>query len=235
MQTKIQGMKSLVSCAGLDRITIKGSKGGSPSPLLQTEWINVSPCALLSEFLSRQQSGSVPALKIPSPAFTLWMSGLMKREHENYGKDECKKKKEREMKREWEMCVMLLSLFNQSSMFSTTGQAVEMLWLIITPLCSSEDTQRERERESTTESRLVHPSSATASGCMVICNCRPDKSHRGLSADVTGRNRCLIYCHICWAEWRHWSRRLSRGLQSPCEAFAVHPIAHPQNKILIRK
>lgn len=32
MQTKIQGMKSPVSCAGLDRITIKGSKSREPIP-----------------------------------------------------------------------------------------------------------------------------------------------------------------------------------------------------------
>lgn len=32
MQTEIQGMKSPVSCAGLDRITIKGSKSREPIP-----------------------------------------------------------------------------------------------------------------------------------------------------------------------------------------------------------
>lgn len=85
------------------------------------------------------------------------------------------------------------------------SQPPDRLWsccgLIITPHIAH--LKRPEERETNTESRLLHSSSASACGCAVICNCRPDKSHRGLSAHVTGWNRFLIYCHICWAEWKH--------------------------------
>lgn len=210
MQTKIHGMKSPVSCAGLDRITIKGSQSREPIPFTANRMSKCfslcSPLRVLVKTAKWCCASSVD----PKPGFHFpdvrpnekWTWKLWQRwvqEEESVGNEA----------RVW-MCVMLLGLFNQSGVFSTTGQAVEMLWFNNnSPQCSSEDWKREK---SNTWSGVVHSSSASASGCMVICNCRPDKSHRGLSADVTGRNRCLIYCRICWAVWRHWSRRLSRGL-----------------------
>lgn len=136
------------------------------------------------------------------------------------------------------MCDAAWVLFNQSRVFSTTGQAGEMLRFNNNSSTAHLKTEkREKERKLHRERDPVHSSSASASGCMVICNCQADKSHRGLSADVTGRNRCLIYCHICRAVRRHWSRRLSRGpqLRSLWATFTVCPIPHQQIKQMIRK
>lgn len=222
MQTKIQGMKSPVSCAGLDRITIKGSKSREPFLFAANR---MSKCFCLRSppplwVLVKTAKWCCASSEDPKPCFhvmdvranekrtwKLWQRRVQ--EEERVGNEA----------RVGNVCVWCSSgLFNQSRVFSTTGQAVEMLWFNNnSPRRSSEDWKR---RESNVQGRLVHSSCASASGCMVICNCRPDKSHRGLSADVTGRNRCLIYCHICWAVWRHWSRRLTRGLQSPRGAFA---------------
>lgn len=94
MQTKNQGMKSPVSCAGLDRFTIKGSKSREPIPFAANR---MSKCfSLRSPLPSSCQDGKVVLCQLwrsQSQVFALWMSGLMKREHENYDKDEFKKEK----------------------------------------------------------------------------------------------------------------------------------------------
>lgn len=90
---------------------------------------------------------------------------LMKREHENYDKDECEKKKVQEMKRE-RGCVMLPGLFNQSRVSSTAGRATEM-WRFNnnSTLCSSEDwkTERVTHRADSSIHHLHRPPDARSS------------------------------------------------------------------------
>lgn len=76
MRKKIQRLKSPVSCAGLDRITIKGRQSKEPIPFAANR---MSKCFSFQSD-SRQKRGAVPATTILSSAFASWMSSLMKRE-----------------------------------------------------------------------------------------------------------------------------------------------------------
>lgn len=239
-----------MSCAGLDRITIKGSKSREPLPFAANRMSKCfSPRSPL-EVLVKTAKWCCASLEDPKTRLHfIDSSGLMTRKMKTMTQLSARWRKCRKWS-ESEECVapvMLLGLFNESRVFSTIGQAVEMLRFNNNSLPrSSEDWKGEKVTHTHTNThtskcvlavRLARSSSASGSGCMVIYNCRRDKSQRGLRTHVTGRNRCLIYCHMCWAAWRHWSRRLSRGfrLQSARGAFAVCSIAHRQIKTLIRK
>lgn len=65
--------------------------------------------------------------------------------------------------------------------------------------------------DKATQSILIHLFYPPAFRCIVICICQFQESHRGLSTDASGRNRCLIYRHICWSLRGLWSRSLRRA------------------------
>lgn len=227
MQTNIRGMKSPVSCAGLDRITIKGSKSVEPIPFAANR---MSKCFSLCSplwVLVKTAKWCCASSEDPKPSFHfIVVRANEKRTWKTMTKTSVRRRRKCRKWSESGKCVRCSLVCLMRAECSQALSRLKCCGLIITRVKTG--------RGRNAQSGLVHH-----------LHQRPD----AWSSVTVGQIRATeVWAQMWRAETGAWSiatyveqcrdagaEGLSRGTHSPRGTFAVCPITRQQIKTLIGK